>query len=92
MLLAGVLMCNRIKIFRLGMLRKLLGWSAEHAITRKQFGKSLMEFELMQEKFAKMACTIYAMESMAYLTSGNLYQFLPLATNVNSLISNKQVC
>ena len=29
-----------------------------------------MEFELIQEKFAKMATTIYAMESMSYLTSG----------------------
>ena len=52
------------------MLKKLLSWSAEHAINRKQFGKPLMEFELIQEKFAKMATTIYAMESMSYLTSG----------------------
>ncbi|KAI9555608.1 hypothetical protein GHT06_018123 [Daphnia sinensis] len=55
-----------------GMLKKLLGWTAEHAVSRKQFGKALMEFELIQEKFAKMACTVYAMESMAYLTSAML--------------------
>lgn len=55
-----------------GMLRKLINWTAEHAIQRKQFGKTLREFELIQEKFAKMACTTYAMESMAYLTAGRL--------------------
>ncbi|KAK4022656.1 complex I assembly factor ACAD9, mitochondrial [Daphnia magna] len=55
-----------------GMLKKLIGWTAEHAVSRKQFGKALMEFELIQEKFAKMACTVYAMESMAYLTSAML--------------------
>lgn len=62
-----------IEIILLGMLKKLIGWAAEHAVTRKQFGKPLMEFELIKEKFAKMASTIYAMESMAYLTSGNSF-------------------
>ena len=41
-----------------GILKKLVGWTAEHAVTRKQFGKSLYEFELMKDKFAKMACTV----------------------------------
>lgn len=50
-----------------------MGWTAEHAVTRKQFGKHLYEFELIKEKFAKMACTVYAMESMAYLTAGKQY-------------------
>lgn len=54
-----------------------MGWTVEHAVTRKQFGKSISEFELIQEKFAKMACTIYAMESMAYLTSGNYIKYSP---------------
>lgn len=52
-------------------MKKLLRETADHAINRKQFGKPLKDFELMQEKFAKMACSIYAMESMAYLTAGN---------------------
>jgi acyl-CoA dehydrogenase family protein 9 len=55
-----------------GILKKLLGWTVEHANTRVQFGKTLKEFEMIQEKFAKMACTVYAMESMAYLTAGML--------------------
>lgn len=43
---------------------------SEHAINRKQFGKSLSEFELIKEKFANMALDIYAMEAMAYTTAG----------------------
>jgi acyl-CoA dehydrogenase family member 9 len=56
-----------------GIMKKLMGWTVEHAVARKQFGKRLMDFELMQEKFAQMATTIYAMESMAYLTAGNFF-------------------
>ncbi|XP_005097371.1 complex I assembly factor ACAD9, mitochondrial [Aplysia californica] len=52
-----------------GILKKLIGWTAEHATSRSQFGKKLTEFGLIQEKFAKVAVTVYAMESMAYLTS-----------------------
>ncbi|KDR19102.1 hypothetical protein L798_06335, partial [Zootermopsis nevadensis] len=55
-----------------GVLKKLIGWTAEHAINRQQFGKPLAEFELIQEKFAKITCLTYAMESMAYLTAGML--------------------
>ncbi|KAK7488577.1 hypothetical protein BaRGS_00020194 [Batillaria attramentaria] len=53
-----------------GILKKLIGWTAEHATTRRQFGKHLSEFGLIKEKFARMAVTAYAMESMAYLTAG----------------------
>lgn len=39
-------------------------------MSRKQFGKELIEFELIRQKFSKMAVSIYAMESMAYMTAG----------------------
>jgi len=55
-----------------GILKKLLTWTTEHAVTRTQFGKPLKDFELLQEKFAKIGTTIYAMESMAYLTAAML--------------------
>ncbi|KAK3101158.1 hypothetical protein FSP39_001403 [Pinctada imbricata] len=58
-----------------GILKKLIGMTAEHATTRKQFGKTLSEFGLIQEKFGKMAVTTYAMESMAYLTAGIIDQY-----------------
>ena len=46
--------------------------TAEHATQRTQFGKRLTEFGLIQEKFARLASTVYVMESMAYLVSGVL--------------------
>ncbi|XP_062606402.1 complex I assembly factor ACAD9, mitochondrial-like isoform X2 [Saccostrea cucullata] len=55
-----------------GILKKLIGMTCEHAVTRKQFGAPLSEFGLIQEKFAQMTITTYAMESMAYLTAGTL--------------------
>ncbi|XP_012368023.1 acyl-CoA dehydrogenase family member 9, mitochondrial [Octodon degus] len=55
-----------------GMLRKLIGLTAEYACERKQFNRKLSEFGLIQEKFALMAQKVYAMESMSYLTAGML--------------------
>ncbi|XP_045165719.2 complex I assembly factor ACAD9, mitochondrial-like [Mercenaria mercenaria] len=52
-----------------GILKRLIGYTAEHAISRTQFKQKLMEFELIKKKFAQMAVTTYAMESMAYLTA-----------------------
>jgi len=53
-----------------GALRKLLGLATEHVIQRKQFGRQLKDFGLIQEKCSQMAIDAYAMESMAYLTAG----------------------
>lgn len=55
-----------------GMLKRLIGWTAEYACTRKQFSRNLGDFGLIQEKFALMARKAYVMESMAYLTAGML--------------------
>ncbi|XP_047102374.1 complex I assembly factor ACAD9, mitochondrial-like [Schistocerca piceifrons] len=55
-----------------GILKKLIESTAEHAINRKQFGKQIKDFGLIQEKIAKVTCSTYAMESMAYLTAGML--------------------
>jgi len=55
-----------------GILKKLIGLTVDHAYNRVQFGKKLTEFGIIQDKFAKMATTVYAMESMAYLTAGTL--------------------
>ncbi|XP_054472350.1 complex I assembly factor ACAD9, mitochondrial [Anoplopoma fimbria] len=53
-----------------GMIKKLIGLTAEYATTRKQFNKSLGEFGMIQEKFALMSLNAFVMESMAYLTAG----------------------
>lgn len=55
-----------------GVLKALITLTAEHARTRSQFSQKLSTFGLIQEKFAKMATTAYAMESMAYLTAAVL--------------------
>ncbi|XP_064633148.1 complex I assembly factor ACAD9, mitochondrial-like [Lineus longissimus] len=58
-----------------GILKNLMGSTMEHASTRSQFGKKLIEFDLIKEKFAKMATTVYAMESMAYLVAGTIDKY-----------------
>ncbi|XP_069694617.1 complex I assembly factor ACAD9, mitochondrial-like isoform X2 [Periplaneta americana] len=55
-----------------GLLKKLIGLTAEHAITRRLYGKGLSEFDLVQGKFAILTCATYAVESMIYLTTGML--------------------
>uniref|UniRef100_A0A6Q2Y5A6 Complex I assembly factor ACAD9, mitochondrial n=1 Tax=Esox lucius TaxID=8010 RepID=A0A6Q2Y5A6_ESOLU len=53
-----------------GMIKKLIEMTAEYAGSRRQFGKHLSEFGMIQEKFAVMAQNAFVMESMAYLTAG----------------------
>jgi alkylation response protein AidB-like acyl-CoA dehydrogenase len=43
--------------------------AVEHANTRRQFGKSLGEFELVQQKIAQAAADTFAMESGTYHTA-----------------------
>ncbi|RLN21500.1 hypothetical protein BBI17_004145 [Phytophthora kernoviae] len=51
-------------------LRRVLGVAAEHANSRKQFGAPLANFGLIQKKFGVMALDAYAIESMAFMTTG----------------------
>jgi alkylation response protein AidB-like acyl-CoA dehydrogenase len=44
--------------------------ATEHARTRIQFGRTLGEFPLVQQKLARMAAWTYAMESMTSVTAG----------------------
>ena len=44
--------------------------AAEHATSRVQFGRTLDNFGLIKEKFGNMALDGYAIESMAYMTTG----------------------
>lgn len=53
-----------------GGTKEMLRQSLAHAEARKQFGKSIIEFEMVEEKFADMAVHLYAMEAMTYLTTG----------------------
>lgn len=50
-------------------IRHMLRHLVEFAVSRKQFGRPISEFGLIQEKFARVALNAYAMESMSYLTA-----------------------
>ena len=53
-----------------GAAKTCLKLAVEHARTRKQFGRTLAEFELVQKKLARMAAWTYAMEAMTTVTAG----------------------
>lgn len=53
-------------------MKLILGLSAEHAANRKQFDRPIAEFGLIQAKLSKMAEMTYAVESIVYLSTGNM--------------------
>ncbi|MGB0452939.1 MAG: acyl-CoA dehydrogenase family protein [Bacteriovoracaceae bacterium] len=55
-----------------GGMKAILKLATEHATGRKQFGKTINEFGLIQEKLATMAANIFATESIVYFTTGNM--------------------
>ncbi|XP_059050560.1 very long-chain specific acyl-CoA dehydrogenase, mitochondrial [Achroia grisella] len=55
-----------------GTQRAALRQAAEHAATRTQFGRRLVEFGGVREKLARMATLQYVTESLAYMVSGNM--------------------
>lgn len=65
-----------LNVGRLGLASGCLGgckivtkMAIEHAKNRKQFGKAIAQFEMIQEKIARMVADTYAAESMVYLTT-----------------------
>ena len=44
--------------------------TVKHAKNRRQFSRSISEFQLIREKIAKMAQTTFAMEAITYLCAG----------------------
>jgi acyl-CoA dehydrogenase family protein 9 len=57
-----------------GGMKMILKLATSQAKTRKQFGSSIDQFGLIQEKLATMAANIYACESMVYMTTGKITQ------------------
>lgn len=65
-----------LNVGRLGLASGCLGGcktvtklAIEHAKNRKQFGKAIAQFEMIQEKISRMVTETYAAESMVYLTT-----------------------
>jgi len=53
-----------------GIAKRCVADAIQHASARRQFGKSLGEFELVKKKLAQMAALAYAMESGVYFCAG----------------------
>lgn len=54
----------------IGAAKTCLRLATEHANRRRQFGRTLGEFELIRSKVARMAAWTYAMEAMTTVTAG----------------------
>ncbi len=53
-----------------GGMKRFLELSLEHTASRSQFGRPLIDFELVEDKLAWMSTQIYGLESTSYLTTG----------------------
>jgi acyl-CoA dehydrogenase family protein 9 len=53
-----------------GGMKQFLQLSLEHTTKRQQFGRPLIDFELVEDKLAWMNTQIYGLESTSYLTTG----------------------
>ena len=53
-----------------GATKKLLDLAIDHVKERRQFGRPLAEFELVQDKIGWMVSYLFGLESMCYLTCG----------------------
>jgi acyl-CoA dehydrogenase family protein 9 len=55
----------------------LLDKTIEHVKERKQFGRPIADFELVQDKIGWMVSYLFGIESMAYMTCGLVDQGMP---------------
>jgi acyl-CoA dehydrogenase family protein 9 len=53
-----------------GAAKRLLDLAIDHVKERRQFGRPLAEFELVQDKIGWMVSYLFGLESMCYLTCG----------------------
>jgi acyl-CoA dehydrogenase family protein 9 len=60
-----------------GGAKKLLDLTIDHVKERKQFGRPLADFELVQDKIGWMVSYLFGLEAMAYLTTGLVDMGIP---------------
>ena len=60
-----------------GATKRLLDLTIQHVKERRQFGRALGEFELVQDKVAWMVSYLFGLESMTYLTCGLVDRDVP---------------
>ncbi len=54
----------------LGGAKRILKVAVERSVERKAFGRPIGEFGMIKDKIARMACQVYALDSILYLTAG----------------------
>jgi acyl-CoA dehydrogenase family protein 9 len=60
-----------------GGTKRLLDLAIAHVKERRQFGRTLSDFELVQDKIGWMVSYLFGLESMAYLTTGLVDRDVP---------------
>jgi acyl-CoA dehydrogenase family protein 9 len=53
-----------------GLAKRLLDLAIDHVTTRRQFGRPLGDFDMVEDKIGWMVAYLFGLESMAYLTTG----------------------
>ena len=53
-----------------GLAKRLIDLAIDHVTTRRQFGKPLADFDMVEDKIAWMVSYLFGLESMAYMTTG----------------------
>jgi alkylation response protein AidB-like acyl-CoA dehydrogenase len=53
-----------------GLAKRLIDLAIDHVTSRRQFGRALADFDMVEEKIGWMVSYLFGLESMAYLTTG----------------------
>ena len=53
-----------------GLAKRLIDLTIDHVNTRRQFGRPLADFDLVEDKVGWMVSYLFGLESMAYMTTG----------------------
>jgi acyl-CoA dehydrogenase family protein 9 len=53
-----------------GLAKRLIDLAIDHVTSRRQFGRALADFDMVEDKIGWMVSYLFGLESMAYLTTG----------------------
>ena len=53
-----------------GLAKRLVDLAIDHVTTRRQFGRPLADFDMVEDKIGWMVSYLFGLESLAYLTTG----------------------
>ena len=53
-----------------GLAKRLIDLAIDHVSSRRQFGRQLADFDMVEDKIGWMVSYLFGLESMAYLTTG----------------------